>query len=314
MRIIDMHCDTILRCMLNNESLADKGGHINVEKLQQGGCLAQCFALFIPTHQAAEHDGITTEAYYTYKALLDEYRRALAECSDVLRPALSAEDILKNRDDGFISAILTVEDAVPVDGRMERIEEFYSDGVRIMTLTWNYENCMGFPNSKDPGLHAKGLKPFGIEAVRRMNELGMIVDVSHLSEGGFFDVAKYSEKPFVATHSCCRALCSHQRNLTDAQLHTLADCGGLVGINFCGPFLVDDAKEIDTDAIVRHAQHIYNEAGIEALAWGSDFDGIESEYNYLLFEEILQKMSGVFTEGQMDKINSENFLRVFSGK
>ncbi len=312
MHIIDMHCDTVLRCYLNKYSLAENPGHIDLAKLKQGGCLAQCFALFIPTHEAAEYDGITTEAYDTYKALLNEYRKALEDCRESLRPALSAEDIRKNQEDGFISAILTVEDAVPVDGKIGRVDELYNDGVRIMTLTWNYENSLGFPNSKDPELHKKGLKPFGIEAVRRMNELGMIVDVSHLSEGGFYDVARHSEKPFVATHSCARALCSHQRNLTDDQLRTLADCGGLVGINFNGPFLADDGTEIDTDAIVRHAQHMYNVAGIETLAWGSDFDGIGSEYNYLLFDEICCKMSKVFTDDQMDKINSQNFMRIFS--
>lgn len=312
MYIIDMHCDTILWCYLKKRSLTENDGHIDLAKLKQGGCLAQCFALFIPTHQAAENDGITTGAYDTYKILLAEYRKALDECKDSLRPALCAEDILKNKQEGFISAILTVEDAVPVEGKMERIGEFYSDGVRIMTLTWNYENCMGFPNSKDPELHMKGLKPFGIEAVRQMNDLGMLVDVSHLSEGGFYDVAKYSSKPFVATHSCARALCSHQRNLTDDQLRTLADCGGIAGINFNGPFLVDDRPEIDTDAIVRHAQHMYNVAGIDTLAWGSDFDGIRSGYNYLLFDEILCKMSKVFSDDQLEKINNLNFMRVFS--
>lgn len=312
MHIIDMHCDTILRCFLEKYSLTENPGHIDLKRLKQGGCLAQCFALFIPTNEAARHEGISTDAYGTYRALLAEYRRALEECEDSLRPALDAADILKNRQDGFISAILTVEDAVAVEGRHERIDEFYDDGVRIMTLTWNYENSLGFPNSSDPELHKKGLKPFGIEAVRHMNELGMIIDVSHLSEGGFFDVAKHSEKPFVATHSCSRTLCSHQRNLTDGQLHALADCGGLAGINFNGPFLADGCAEADADTIVRHARHMYNEAGIEALAWGSDFDGIQSGYDYLFFDELLHKMSGVFTDDQLDKINSGNFMRVFS--
>ncbi|MBQ1788298.1 MAG: membrane dipeptidase, partial [Erysipelotrichaceae bacterium] len=190
----------------------------------------------------------------------------------------------------------------------------YNDGVRIMTLTWNYENSLGFPNSRDPELHKKGLKPFGIEAVRRMNELGMIVDVSHLSEGGFYDVAKHSEKPFVATHSCSRALCSHQRNLTDDQLRTLADCGGVVGINFNGPFLADGAQEIDTDAIVRHAQHMYNVAGIDTLAWGSDFDGIGNDLEIrdasgiqLLYEALKEH----YSEEDLEKIFYRNVLRVY---
>ena len=122
----------------------------------------------------------------------------------------------------------------------------------------------------------RGLKPFGIEVVEKMNELGMIVDVSHLSEGGFYDVAKYSKKPFVASHSCARALCNHRRNLTDDQLKTLGNAGGVVGINFERSFLKEGSEHATFDQIIQHLEYMKDKAGIDAIGFGSDFDGIET--------------------------------------
>ena len=234
MNIIDLHCDTVLFCYKNRKTFRTYEGHINLEKLQKGGCLAQCFALFIPTHDAAvEYLGGEPDPWSLYQTLLSCYRELLAGSADVLRPALSAAQVLENARSGFLSSILTVEDCVELDGKLERLDTVYADGVRMMALTWNYENCIGYPNSPDPFEHTRrGLKPFGFEALEKMNELGIIIDVSHLSEAGFFDVASHSKKPFIASHSCCRALKDHSRNLTDTQLRTLADAGGVVGVNF----------------------------------------------------------------------------------
>ena len=233
---------------------------------------------------------------------------------DVLRPAFSAEDILKNADQGYISALLTVEDGIGIGGRMERLDEMYRDGVRMLALTWNFENCIGFPNSDEPERHQKGLKPFGFEIINRMNSLGMIIDVSHLSEGGFWDVVRTSRKPFVASHSCARSLRNHQRNLTDDQLKAIADCGGMVGINFCSAFLSEDLRNTYAKDIVRHILHFYNTAGIDAIGWGSDFDGIESCLDfkdYTGMPVLLDLLSEHFSDDQLDKINFGNFLRVF---
>jgi len=139
----------------------------------------------------------------------------MAANSDHIRQVFCMDDIRRNINEGKISSMLTIEDGVTLDGNLCNLDDYYQKGVRMIVLTWNGENSIGFPNSADADLHLLGLKPFGIEVVRRMGELGMIVDISHLSEGGFYDVAKYSSKPFIASHSCARALCSHQRNLTD---------------------------------------------------------------------------------------------------
>ena len=319
MNIIDLHCDTVLFCYKNRKTLRTWEGHINLEKLREGGCLAQCFALFIPTHDAAvNYLGQETEPWELYQNLLHCYRALLADSADVLRPALSAAQVLENARSGFLSSILTIEDGVELDGKLDRLDTVYADGVRMIALTWNYENSIGFPNSSDPAEHTRrGLKPFGFEALEKMNELGIIIDVSHLSEAGFYDVASHSRKPFIASHSCCRALKDHSRNLTDAQLRTLADSGGVVGVNFYDAFLGDRGGTTAVEDIVRHLLYLRDRAGIESLAFGSDFDGIESELefrDYAGFPQILRALEAHFTDDEIDKITHENFLRVFAAQ
>ena len=319
MNIIDLHCDTVLFCYKNNKTLRTWEGHINLEKLRKGGCLAQCFALFIPTHDAAvNYLGRETEPWELYQELLHCYRGLLADSADVLRPALSAGQILENARSGFLSSILTIEDGVELDGKLDRLDTVYADGVRMIALTWNYENCIGFPNSSDPAEHTRrGLKPFGFDVLEKMNELGIIIDVSHLSEAGFYNVAAHSKKPFIASHSCCRALKDHSRNLTDAQLRTLADAGGVVGVNFYDEFLGNRGGTTAVEDIVRHLLYLRDLAGIESLAFGSDFDGIESTLefrDYAGFPQILRALEAHFTDDEIDKITHENFLRVFAAQ
>ena len=240
----------------------------------------------------------------------------MAEASDRIRPALSPADIEANHREGYLSSILTVEDCVEIDGVLDRFDEVYADGVRMMTLTWNYENCIGFPNSADHLAHTKkGLKPFGFDAIEKMNTLGIIIDVSHLSEAGFYDVAAHSKKPSAASHSCCRALKDHPRNLTDAQLRAVADHGGVVGVNFYDGFAGSQDGYTSIDDIVRHVLHIRDKAGVDSIAFGSDFDGIESELefrDYAGYPRILAALEKHFTDDEMEKICAGNFLRVFT--
>ncbi len=309
---IDLHCDTLMSLYLRHNSLKDNPGHINLDKLDKGNSFVQCFAIFTPTHMP---EGVSFEDPYPYFVHMTEtFYREMEKNKDRIRPVRCVEDILKNRREGYMSAMLTVEDGVAIDGKMEILEEMYDKGVRMIALTWNHENSLGYPNSSDNALHQLPLKPFGIEAVKRMNELGMIVDVSHLSEGGFWDVVKYSEKPFLASHSCARALCSHQRNLTDEQLKALGDKGGICGVNFNAPFLVDDAEYSAISDIVAHARHIADKAGLDAVAMGSDFDGIGCELECKDFSGmnlIKEALVKEFGSRDADKITHGNALRLF---
>jgi membrane dipeptidase len=185
-------------------------------------------------------------------------------------------------------------------------------GVRLITLTWNFPNEIGFPNCQNEYMN-KGLTEFGKEVVYEMNKLGMVIDVSHLSDGGFYDVANLSSKPFVASHSNSRSIRSHTRNLTDDMIRTLAEKGGVTGINFCAAFL-GSSRDGRIDDMVEHIKHLRNIGGIDVIALGSDFDGIgndveikdSSEMNKLAYE--LSKQG--FNDDEIEKIFFKNALRV----
>ena len=312
MRFIDTHCDTMGECIARSEgkvTLQNNPGHINMEKLIKGGAMAEFFAIFIPTHDK----GVTLPPYDYFQFVYKAYLKELEANKDVLAPACNYDDIMANKAAGKVSSVLTVEDGVPLEGKMERLEEFYQKGVRLISFTWNYENSLGFPNSKDPEIMNRGLKQFGLDCIARMNELGMLVDVSHLSDGGFWDVVKHSKKPFMASHSCCRALCNHTRNLTDEMLHALGEKGGVVGINFASQFLNEGAEYTDIQSVVRHMLHIRDKAGLDALGFGSDFDGITSTLefkDYTGLSLIVDALKPHFTDDEIDKICNGNMLRL----
>lgn len=319
MKIVDLHCDTIMYFYRGESLDGMQNTHINLEKMKKGGCLAQCFAIFVPSHQTAERMGLTDTPEEYFEKAYQAYLRELEQNKSGILPAGCVADIQANAAAGKMSAILTVEDAVTLNGTIEHLDEYYRKGVRMVALTWNYENSLGFPQSKDPQLHQKGLKPFGVDVVRRMNELGMVVDVSHLSEGGFWDVAKYSAKPFVASHSCCRSLCDISRNLTDEQMIAIGKSGGVVGINFANDFLhpVADRRHDRFTAIsevVRHLSHMARIAGVDALAIGSDYDGISSELEWEDYGGMQLLVEGIvktFGSHDAEKICRGNALRVF---
>lgn len=313
MNIIDMHCDTLLEMHTKGRGLRELDGHINLDKLRCGGSMLQCFAVYTPTHGEAESCRITSGPWEYFNAAADIFEREMEANREYIRPVRSMAEIRANAGAGIISAMLTLEDGVCIDGRHERVQRLYDRGVRMIALTWNYENSIGYPNSFDPEAHAMGLKPFGAETVEQMKRLGMIVDVSHLSEGGFRDVADILKGPFVASHSCARALCDHSRNLTDEQLRTLGDCGGVCGVNFLSRFLVRDAAYTRIDDILRHMEHIADKAGTEAVALGSDFDGIDCGLelgDFAGMTRLTEKIAARFGSDRADKICHGNALRV----
>jgi membrane dipeptidase len=236
---------------------------------------------------------------------------------DIIAPGLSGSSIEENLNLGKMSGILTFEDGRAIAGKLENLDAYYKKGIRLISLTWNGENCFGYPNSKDSETMGKGLKPFGKDAVRRMNELGMVVDVSHLSDGGFWDVAEISQKPFAASHSNCRALSPHQRNLTDDMIRTIAQKGGVAGLNFGPEFLNADAVSKNSTAalISTHARHMIDVGGIDCVALGTDFDGINGSLEISGVEKMSLLLDQFHRDGLADdaieKIAWKNTLRVF---
>ena len=319
MRIIDFHCDTMGERIARSEGkvgLRHNDCHISLEKMKQGEALAQFFAIWIPLHDTAEKLGVTMAPYDYFNFVYEKYEQEMDKNADMIARAFCLADLERNREKGLMTSFLSIEDSVPLEGRIERVDEFFKKGVRLMSLTWNYENSVAYPTSADPEIMKKGLKPFGFETVERMNELGMIIDVSHLNDAGIFDVLKHSKYPIVASHSNARAVCDHRRNLTDDMLRLLGEKGGLTGLNYCAPFMSKQAEENNMttcEDIVRQALYIKDKAGIDALAFGSDFDGIGNGLDfgdYSGMPKVVAALEKHFTDDEIEKICFKNACRV----
>ncbi len=186
-------------------------------------------------------------------------------------------------------ALLSVEGGNALCGRLSALRMLYKLGVRSLTLTWNGRNELGVGASE--GEDAAGLTDVGKNVVSLMNKLGMIVDVSHLSEKGFWDVAKTSDKAFIASHSNAKKLCGHWRNLTDEQIKEIIKRNGFIGINFCSDFLREGGSKISD--IMRHIEHILSFGGENVVGFGGDFDGVDD------------LPEGIFGVQDMEKIINE---------
>lgn len=243
MFILDSHCDTpsqILR--LRDLGQDNDYAHVDFPKLRQGGVDGAFFALYIP----ATLDDDPQKAYSYAMELLDGVNRTLTKYPGLAALTVSEAEAMSNKSADLFSVFIGLENASPIDS-FERLNEFYNKGVRYVTLCHSANNAICdscAPRVKKWG----GLSPFGKELVAEMNRLGMLIDVSHVSDDTFYDVLKYSTKPVVATHSCCRALCDHPRNMTDDMIRALAAAGGVIQINFYPLFLDGSFREVLSDS------------------------------------------------------------------
>lgn len=305
MKYIDLHCDTL--CMAfetKDKNIFDRPQFmLDIKRLKEAGAMAQFFAMYMPPQEWIHNikAGCSDDEFIDdlYATLCD----AIAQHPDDIAWAKNAVDMENNAKQGKVSAFLTIEDGRSVNGSFEKFDKYYDMGVRLVSLTHNFENCFGYPNSTDSKIMSAGLKPFGKEAVEYMNDKGIIIDVSHLSDGGFRDVMELSKKPIVASHSCARALTPHQRNLTDDMIKAMATKGGVCGINFCPVFITPDLsanggwiEDSKLEDIVRHVMHLYNVGGSDFVAIGTDFDGIGGKLDIAgpqdmdkLFDALLKK-------------------------
>lgn len=254
MLLFDTHADTLFRlCFPYGE-----GGEMDVtkEKLLKGGVTVQTMAMFVGRSDL--------------KSIRIAFDKMLQKKEALKAEGFRQVDDLKEAKEGEAAFMLSVEGCDLLDGHGEMLYDWRKQGVRMAALTWNYENCVATPASKDA---TTGLKPFGREAVREMQRLGIAVDVSHLNERGFYELLEMGVVP-LASHSCCRKLCDHVRNLTDDQLKNLFAAGGYVGVNFYPAFLRREQKA-DLQDVCDHVIHMLEMGGEGHIGFGSDFDGIE---------------------------------------
>ena len=266
--VLDFHCDTALQLLgedRNTPGCFKKNGlHIDVERASTLPGYAQCFACF-STPTMRRPDGVSVIGMFERELAI--ILSQVEENSDRIRVAYSADEIESNLAQGIMSAVLTIEGTAGFDYNAEMLEDLYNIGFRITTLGWNEENPLT-GSCKTGG----GLTEQGREYVRQAQKVGMVIDVSHISDEGFWDIIDITEKPIIASHSNSRALCNIPRNLTDEMYAALCKTGGTVGINLCAEFL---GKDADLDTVCDNILHFMDVAGSDKhVSLGSDMDGI----------------------------------------
>lgn len=304
--IVDAHCDVLTAMEREKRSLGKKSGtgHVDLTRLKQGGVNVQFFAAYIsPVY--------IPRALTRALELIDHFYAELEDNAQEIMLVKNFLGIQEALAQGKIAALLTIEGGEALNGSIEVLRILYRLGVRCLTLTWNNRNEIGdgVCEERTKG----GLTRFGEEVVREMNQLRMLVDVSHLSVAGFWDVLEVSNWPVIASHSNCRKLCDHPRNLTDEQIKSLAAAGGVIGLSFYPEFI--QAVEPSLDKLLDHVEHIAGVAGTDCIGLGSDFDGFQDT---LFGLEDVSRLP-VLTEGllrrgfageEVQKILGGNFLRL----
>jgi membrane dipeptidase len=341
--VFDGHNDTLL-----NLHLPDRGegrsfferselGHIDLPRAREGGLGGGFFACYVPN---PEDDGwneetalrLTDNGYEVSDAppLDPNYARGFADglveglfglqSGGGLRLVRTADELEGCLREGIIAAILHFEGAENLGPEPGALEELYEVGLRSLGLVWSRPNDYAhgvpfrFPSSPDTGL---GLSGAGRELVGECNRLGVLIDLSHINERGFWDVAELSEAPLVATHSNAHALCPASRNLTDRQLDAIRDSDGMVGVNFAVAFLREDGGESEDtplETVVRHVDYLVERVGIDRVGFGSDFDGakVPKELGDVSgMPELLAALrAGGYDEKALEKLAHGNWIRV----
>ena len=304
MKYIDLHCDSATVAFDRGYPLANNGLHVNLDKLKEANCAAQCFAIFTDGKGARTSfenylNFFSASVELNNLTLVDNFRCLISPHQP--RP----------------KAILTVENLGFTEGNMQEITALKDKGVLMASLVWNSENCYAYPNLifKDgmpdfSGCETRGLKEKGREAVELLDSLKIIVDVSHLSDGGTDEILQGRKIPLVASHSNAREICPWPRNLTDSQIKKIADCGGVVGVNFCKDFVGEgDVFEL----VLRHLRHMIKIGGEGVIAFGSDFDGIPTVKGLEGCEKmppLIEYLEGRLGSTVTQKLCFGNFARV----
>ncbi|MCI6228185.1 MAG: membrane dipeptidase [Candidatus Faecousia sp.] len=268
--VFDFHCDTALALLgddLNQAgSLRKNNGHIDLERAGELGGYAQCFACFTTDIPELLH-GISPIVLFERE--LATIQREVDKNSDLISIAYSTEEIEENRASGKMSAILTLEGTAGIDYNPELLGDLWAIGFRVSSLGWNEKNPLTGSN-----VTGGGLTDLGREYVKEAQRLGMRIDVSHISDEGFWDIMEITDAPILATHSNSRAVHSHSRNLTDDMFRAICETGGVAGYNTCAEFTGENP---DLDTACDHILHFMElDPSGKHIALGGDLDGVET--------------------------------------
>lgn len=298
MFIADTHSDTLFSLAREGKTLSQT--MITPERLAQGGVTLQVFALWSGRKgNQGDFEAIAEEEYAQVATL------TAAGLHQVDEPAQARE--------GEMSFMLSLEGCEVFEKGLSAVEQWRRRGIRMGALVWNNVNSLATPAKVDA---TSGLTAYGVQVVREMQRLGIAVDVSHLNEGGFWDLFAKGDRPPMASHSCVRALCDHARNLTDEQLRAMIQYGGFVGVNFY-PYFLDAEGKASVETLAQHIDYICQLGGADIVGLGSDFDGIECTPEGLAhpgeLEHLFSALRGYgYQEDALAKIAGGNLLDYYA--
>jgi len=306
----DLHCDAPMK-IVKGKTLTDRTSHVTIKRLQQGRVGLQVFACWVPpSYRRQKAIDYTLDMIDRTKKEISKYPNDLMIVTD----KASWKKCLKEKKTGII---LGIEGGHALGEEAGNLKMFHTLGIRILTLTWNNSNKFATSGmsagktKKDLGLTDEGLK-----LVKLADSLGVMIDLSHSSEKTFWDVLKVSKKPPFASHSCARALNKkfQFRNLSDEQIKALAQAGGVIGVNFYPGFLGEKRRPADISSVADQFDHMKNLAGVECLALGSDFDGINEVPKGLEGPDKIPDLLKIledrgYNRSQIEKLAINNFLR-----
>lgn len=305
--VVDGHCDTILEIARGRRRLGKlcTEGHVDLVRMIEGGIKIQVFAAFVETAYKPYH------CLSRVLQLIDTFYFEMDECRDIITPGLSIKQIRKDIKDGKIIAVLGIEGGEALNGELAVLRMLFRLGVRLIGLTWNQRNQIA--DGVGESITGGGLTEFGRQVIREMNKLGIIIDLAHISEAGFWDALEFSDKPVLVSHANCAALCGHPRNLSDSQIKALAKKGGVLGMSFVPEFLGGEKSGIDV--LLDHIDHVAGLAGTDVIALGSDFDGIDKTAEGLrdcrCYPMITAKLiERGYTEKEIRNIMGKNLFRL----
>lgn len=288
----DLHCDTLTECLDRGYSLSDCNLQTNFQKLKKSGCTAQCFAVFL------RHGAVSDFKRYADFFLSETKKYGVKQI-------LCSYDLKECSSKHTLGAILTIENSGFLNGTDITVLKDY--GVKMASLVWNEENLFAYPNICGGERQKMGLKKAGKELVSALDGSSIIVDISHLSDGGAEEILDNRKIPLVASHSNADFILKNERNLTDSLIKKIADCGGVIGVNFYKKFLGGPYFE----NCIRHIRHLINTGGENCVAIGSDFDGVPEIAKNFKDCFSVAKLLECFPYKTAQKIAYGNFFRVF---
>ncbi|WP_139488900.1 dipeptidase [Brevibacillus dissolubilis] len=307
MNIFDAHCDALSKLWEHKELSfyqEDERLQVSFPEMEQAKIGIQVFASYVPTRIRYG------QKFQAALEMIDIFHDKVI--SPDLMPIYTRNDLDECVLKGKKGAILFVEGAHPLEESLTNLRTLYRLGVRGMGLTWNFRNEVA-DGCEEP--NPSGLSLFGRKVIKEMNQLGMMIDVSHVAEPGFWDTLELSKTPVIASHSNVRALHDHPRNLRDEQIKALIQSGGVIGLSFVDFFYTRERRDVTVDDVLRHLDYVCSLGGVDHVAFGSDFDGIETTFQDLTsakkYTILVDELHKRYTLAEVDKFLSKNWLRVF---